>query len=141
MTAKEQINHDILEVAQTQGKDPKTLVVEYADYLPPSFNFQCDEDVPVIVKAWTSLQIEQGSPLRYIKSRKLGEFIYNTNMYKYSKYSGGLRYISDSGLIPILPDGLFSCNQMFAHVKLPEGFTLGDNFDTSGITCMDNMFF
>lgn len=39
-----------------------------------------------------------------------------------------------------LPDGCIKTNYMFLGCKLPEGFSLGEHFDTSNVTEMYNMF-
>ena len=40
-----------------------------------------------------------------------------------------------------LPLNCSSCNSMFFNCNLPEGFSLGDKFDTSKIVNMQQMFF
>ena len=39
-----------------------------------------------------------------------------------------------------LPDGCIKTRYMFSECKLPEGFSLGESFDTSKVTDMRNMF-
>ena len=51
-----------------------------------------------------------------------------------------LHYKEDCGLFPYVPEGYTSCYGMFKDCKLPKGFTLGNNFDTSNVTDMRAMF-
>ncbi len=145
MTAKEQINRDILEAAWLHDKDFDMFIKEYIELLPPSFNFQCEEEVPPIVQAWMALQIEQGSSLRYHKSKDLGEFIYDYNMYNVHHWIAPnnryrLQYVKNSMLRPDIPDGLISCAFMFENFEFPEDFIFGEKFNTSRIENMYEMF-
>ena len=39
-----------------------------------------------------------------------------------------------------LPDGCINTRYMFSYCGLPKGFTLGEHFNTSKVTCMESMF-
>lgn len=51
-----------------------------------------------------------------------------------------LHYVGH-GLSVSLPEGCINTRGMFYKCKLPEGFTLGDKFDTSKVVNMENMFY
>ena len=106
-----------------------------------------DEDSSNIVRAWTALQIGKGSPLRYHASDTLGVFIYNSNMYSIRKVRfhkkiivPTLRYNVDYQGDLEIPEGCISTIFMFYRLELPEGFRLGDTFDTHNVVAMNDMF-
>lgn len=62
---------------------------------------------------------------------------YKTSMFKVQK--GDLHFRGGSSVE--LPLNCSSCYYMFYERELPEGFTLGDKFDTSRVVDMSHMFF
>lgn len=76
-------------------------------------------------------------------SGTFGECDYDTRMFREVKDFNGITLLSynhNCGLQPYVPEGYNSCYGMFKSCRLPEGFSLGDNFDTSHVTNMYGMF-
>lgn len=71
----------------------------------------------------------------------LGIFNYDPEEFKIGKmwYLDYL-YYHGNGKSVNLPEGCTNTRFMFCDCKLPEGFTLGENFDTSKVTSMTGMF-
>ena len=71
----------------------------------------------------------------------LGIFDYDPEEFEVKKigYCEYLHY-HGNGKSVNLPDGCIKTRYMFSECKLPEGFSLGESFDTSKVTDMRNMF-
>lgn len=79
---------------------------------------------------------EEWKTFRETKGNKNLVF-YKASMFKVQK--GDLRFKGGSSVE--LPLNCSSCYSMFYECELPEGFTLGDNFDTSRVVDMSIMFY
>ncbi len=146
--AVEYIKEDITKYMKEEKlTTPKEAVAKLLELLPSAYEKEVDGYSPA-VKAWLALQMLNRSSLAYHKSIELGEFIYDTKMFRaeFNCNRYVLHYLPNCKLEPVLPYGLKSCcdiedmSNMFNNCKLPEGFTLGDKFDTSNVTDMSNMF-
>ena len=71
---------------------------------------------------------------------ELGVFDYYDEMFEVRDFNGeeSLHFIGKDYVE--LPKGCINTRHMFSECKLPEGFTLGDKFDTSKVGYMDSMF-
>lgn len=139
--ATEYIKEDITEYMKKEEiATPKEAVIRLLELLPSAYAEELSGSIAV--KAWAALQMLNQSSLAYHKSVELGEFIYDTKMFKLQLDCNlhMLHYLSSCELEPVLPLGLKSCRKMFYGRVLPENFTLGDNFDTSHIEDMSSMF-
>lgn len=71
----------------------------------------------------------------------LGTFDYNDEEFKLITVGPTYLHYCGKGLSVDLPKGCVSTRYMFSYCELPEGFTLGDKFDTSNVTNMSGMFY
>lgn len=73
---------------------------------------------------------------------ELGIFDYDPEEFKVEKFNDGtecLHYCGKGNSVD-LPDGCIDTRYMFCRRRLPEGFSLGEHFDTSKVTDMYGMF-
>lgn len=73
---------------------------------------------------------------------ELGIFDYDPEEFKVEKFNDGtecLHYCGKGNSVD-LPDGCIDTRYMFCQRRLPEGFSLGEHFDTSKVTDMYGMF-
>lgn len=72
---------------------------------------------------------------------ELGDFWYNPEEFTVDIFRRGehLHYCGKGKAVE-LPKGCINTRYMFCGCKLPDGFTLGDKFDTSNVKCMLDMF-
>ena len=73
---------------------------------------------------------------------ELGIFDYDPKEFKVEKFNDGtecLHYCGKGNSVD-LPDGCIDTRYMFCRRRLPEGFSLGEHFDTSKVTDMYGMF-
>lgn len=72
---------------------------------------------------------------------ELGDFWYDPMEFEIvnAVYGQYLHYVG-FGKVVNLPEGCVNTRYMFYQCNLPFGFTLGDKFDTSNVTCMQGMF-
>ncbi len=84
---------------------------------------------------------ENKSDLVHYKG-KLGDFWYDpkefeiTGLYNFEDH---LHYCG-KGKSVNLPEGCINISGMFENCELPDGFTLGENFNTSNVVNMERMF-
>lgn len=73
---------------------------------------------------------------------ELGNFWYNPNEFEIidDPWKGEHLHYCGKGESVNLPEGCKNTRYMFSRCKLPDGFTLGDKFDTSNVKCMLDMF-
>ena len=73
---------------------------------------------------------------------ELGTFDYDDEEFEIydGMFKPHLHYIGKGKSVD-LPNGCINTSYMFSNCKLPEGFTLGDNFDTSNVVDMSFMFY
>lgn len=71
---------------------------------------------------------------------ELGEFDYDLEEFELIKGDPDYLHYKGKGLTVNLPDGCINTNHMFSDCCLPEGFMLGDKFDTSRVMDMSGMF-
>lgn len=71
----------------------------------------------------------------------LGVFDYDPEEFEVRKiwYHEYLHYHGNGKSVD-LPEGCTDTSYMFSECKLPEGFSLGEHFDTSNVTYMEHMF-
>ena len=72
----------------------------------------------------------------------LGVFDYDPEEFEVRKiwYHEYLHYHGNGKSVD-LPEGCTDTSYMFSECKLPEGFSLGENFNTGKVTYMEHMFF
>ena len=72
---------------------------------------------------------------------ELGDFWFDPKEFEIvnAVYGQYLHYVG-FGKVVNLPEGCVNTRYMFYQCNLPFGFTLGDKFDTSNVTCMQGMF-
>ena len=78
--------------------------------------------------------------LTYYKG-EIGEFDYDPNIWEIRNDGRDYLYFKNVYVEDLeLPKGLNSCHRMFSACKLPENFTLGNNFNTSNSysSCFSN---
>jgi len=145
ISAQDQIKNDLAVYFQEQNiTDIYAGVIKLSELLTNSIIIENKlEYAPVIVKAWTALQIQKDTNERYYNSSLLGEFIYNSKVYSIGDYENNdaLVYNVKSGIRPYIPVGLKSTRYMFAYMKLPVNFILEKDFNTSEIDDMSYMFY
>ena len=139
MTARDQIKNDITAYAEKHNLGLEESIKDILKFAPTATLDEMPKEYPLVAKAWQILQIAEGSHLCYFKSKEAGEFIYDDRMFSIMAPDYVLYNIHC--LLPIyLPEGLKSTKNMFLGLDLSNGFSLGDNFDTSSITNMSGMF-
>ena len=79
--------------------------------------------------------------IRHYKGN-LGEFNYDDDEFEIGLEESDHQWICyvGNGLTVNLPKGCIDTSYMFAYRKLPKGFVLGDDFDTSRVVQMEGMF-
>ena len=72
---------------------------------------------------------------------ELGDFWYDSKEFEIvnAVYGQYLHYVG-FGKVVNLPEGCVNTRYMFYQCNLPAGFTLGEKFNTSNVTCMQGMF-
>ncbi|HBW55294.1 MAG TPA: hypothetical protein DEF65_10990 [Lachnospiraceae bacterium] len=74
---------------------------------------------------------------------ELGDFWYDPKEFKVTTHESAalkyLHYVGNSDAVD-LPKGCISTRYMFRGCILPEGFTIGNDFDTSEVVDMQGMF-
>ena len=73
---------------------------------------------------------------------ELGVFDYDPREFEIKKFYDGTKclHYCGNGKSVDLPDGCIDTRYMFCRRRLPEGFSLGERFDTSKVTDMYGMF-
>ena len=72
---------------------------------------------------------------------ELGVFDYDPREFRIERLDDfDYLHYHGSGKSIDLPDGCINTRYMFSYCGLPKGFTLGEHFNTSKVTCMESMF-
>ena len=71
---------------------------------------------------------------------ELGDFWYDPNEFEIEHTKNDTLHYKGNDLSVSLPEGYIDTRGVFEGCELPEGFTLGDKFDTSKVTSMEGVF-
>ena len=71
---------------------------------------------------------------------ELGDFWYDPNEFEIEHTKNDTLHYKGNDLSVSLPEGYINTRGVFEGCELPEGFTLGDKFDTSKVTSMEGVF-
>ena len=71
---------------------------------------------------------------------ELGDFWYDPNEFEIEHTKNDTLHYKGNDLSVSLSEGYIDTRGVFEGCELPEGFTLGDKFDTSNVINMDSMF-
>ena len=71
---------------------------------------------------------------------ELGDFWYDPREFEIEHTKNDTLHYKGNDLSVSLPEGYINTRGVFDGCELPEGFTLGDKFDTSKVTSMEGVF-
>lgn len=147
MKATDIIVYDLEEYASSRNKVVADALDDLLSIIPLSQREVFDKaGESKFYQAWWAYQLLNNTHKALHTSSELGEFIYDTRMFKIFELEDGPNYIrrllyNDScGLQLVIPDGLTSMRYTFCNCNLNAAFALGNQVCTSMITDMTCAF-